>query len=114
MIRCYQQVKRIAFEPEHITRVTTVSYTHLDVYKRQGINGYTLIFNSHHLALAEHNDFETIESDMGSYTPRVFIVQPMKHRLQEKHTDLGKEISARIEDLRDLIEAFSRGSIKEK
>ncbi|NMB28889.1 MAG: fructose-1,6-bisphosphatase [Clostridiaceae bacterium] len=82
--------------------------------KRTGINGYTLIFNSHHLALAEHHDFETIESDMGSYTPRVFIVQPMQHRLQEKHTDLGKEISARIQELRDLIEAFKRGEIKEK
>ena len=82
--------------------------------RRTGINGYTLIFNSHHLALAEHHDFEKIESDMGSYTPRVFIVQPMKHRLQEKHTDLGKEISARIQELRDLIEAFNRGEIKEK
>ncbi len=82
--------------------------------RKTGINGYTLIFNSHHLALAEHHDFEMIESDMGSYTPNVFIVQPMKHRLQEKHTDFGKEISAKIEELRDLIEAFNLGKIKEK
>jgi len=82
--------------------------------QRTGINGYTLIFNSHHLALAEHHDFEMIESDMGSYTPRVFIVEPMERRLQEKDTDDGKEIAVRIGELRDLIQAFSLGTIKEK
>lgn len=82
--------------------------------KRTGINGYTLIFNSHHLALAEHHDYQTIENDMGSYTPRLHIMEPMPQRLMVHNTDLGKEINAQIEDLRELIEAFHSGAIKEQ
>ena len=73
-----------------------------------------MIFNSHHLALAEHHDYQTIENDMGSYTPRLHIMEPMPQRLMVHNTDLGKEINAQIDDLRELIDAFHDGTIKEQ
>ncbi|MGI6156918.1 MAG: fructose-1,6-bisphosphatase [Saccharofermentanales bacterium] len=82
--------------------------------QKTGINGYTLFFNSHHLALAEHHDFERIESDMGSYTPMINIVEAMPGRLHVKNIDAGRAIDERIEDLRDLIDAFRLGKIKEQ
>ena len=80
---------------------------------RTGIAGYTLIFNSHDLSLAEHHSFDMIENDMASYTPNISIVEEMPHRLQVKDTDEGKEIMERIKDIKQLIEAYRTGVIKE-
>ncbi|MGI6545758.1 MAG: fructose-1,6-bisphosphatase [Fastidiosipilaceae bacterium] len=80
---------------------------------RTGIAGYTLIFNSHDLSLAEHHSFDMIENDMASYTPNISIVEEMPHRLQVKDTDEGKEIMELIKDLKQLIEAYRTGVIKE-
>lgn len=81
---------------------------------KTGINGYTLIFNSHHLALAEHRNFEQIENDMGAYTPNLQVVHVMPHRLTIAETDKGKRLQQRIEDLAELLDAYEKGTIKEK
>jgi fructose-1,6-bisphosphatase-3 len=81
---------------------------------KTGIAGYTLIFNSHHLALAEHHSFDQIENDMGSYTPKIQVVDVMPHRLRTEDTDAGDEIREKIVDLTALIEAYQKGVIKEK
>ncbi len=81
---------------------------------KTGIAGYTLIFNSHHLALAEHHSFNQIESDMGSYTPRIRVVDVMPHRLCKRETDQGAEYMAEIQDLEALVEAYRSGVIKEQ
>lgn len=81
---------------------------------KTGIAGYTLIFNSHELALAEHHSFDKIENDMASYTPNIHIIEKMPRRLQVKDTDEGKEIADLIQDLKNLIEAYRRGVIKER
>jgi fructose-1,6-bisphosphatase-3 len=81
---------------------------------KTGIAGYTLIFNSHHLALAEHKNFEGITSEMGSYTPKIMIIELMPERLMVKDTDLGKQNDEKIADLKNLLAAFRKGTIKER
>lgn len=81
---------------------------------KTGINGYTLIFNSHHLALAEHTNFSQIENDMGAYTPNIQVVEVMPHRLTIEDTDKGKQLRTRAEDLAKLLEAYEKGILKER
>ena len=61
--------------------------------ERTGIAGYTLIFNSHHLALAEHKPFDPERER----TPKVYIVEKMQKRITVADTDEGKELAGRIE-----------------
>lgn len=78
--------------------------------KRTGIAGYTLIYNSRHLALAEHKPFDPNKES----TPKVAIVEKMKNRVMVSDTDKGQELKERIEDLKELVAAFRRGDIKER
>ena len=78
--------------------------------KYTGIADYTLIYNSHHLALAEHKPFNPEQEN----TPRVAIVEKMKNRIMVSDTDKGKELMAQIEDLKELSAAYRRGDIKEQ
>lgn len=75
-----------------------------------GIAGYTLIYNSHHLALAEHMPFDPKTES----TPRVSVVEKMKRRIMVVDTDKGKELKAQIADLKELVAAYREGSIKER
>ena len=75
-----------------------------------GIAGYTLIFNSRHLALAEHKPFDPKKES----TPRVSIVEKMRKRIMVADTDDGKELARRIEDLKELVAAYRKGALKEK
>ena len=75
-----------------------------------GIAGYTLIYNSINLALAEHKPFDPNKES----TPRVSIVEQMKKRVMVGDTDKGKELTAVIKDLKELVAAYRRGEIKEK
>ena len=75
-----------------------------------GIAGYTLIYDSHSLSLAEHKPFVPGESEQ---TPKVQIVEKMDRRVNIADTDKGQEISDKIEDLRKLLDAYRNGVIKE-
>ena len=77
--------------------------------KQTGIAGYTLISNSHHLALAEHKPFDPEQES----TPRVTIVEKMKKRIMVADTDKGVELKACIADLKELVAAYRSGDIKE-
>lgn len=77
---------------------------------RTGIAGYTLIFNSTHLALAEHKPFDPNKES----TPRVSIVEKMQKRIMVADTDMGKELAKRIDDLKELVSAYREGVLKEK
>ena len=78
--------------------------------ERTGIAGYTLIFNSHHLALAEHKPFDPERER----TPKVYIVEKMQKRITVADTDEGKELAGRIEDLKELLKAYRSGLLKER
>ncbi len=79
-------------------------------HKRTGIAGYTLIYTSHHLALAEHKPFDPSKEN----TPKVFIVEKMKSRVMVASTDKGALLQEQIDDLKQLLAAYRRGDIKER
>lgn len=80
---------------------------------KTGIAGYTLMFNSHHLALAEHSNYEVMESVHGAYTPKLHITEKFPNRILIRDTDEGKEMEEKIKDLTCLFEAYKQGVIKE-
>jgi fructose-1,6-bisphosphatase-3 len=77
---------------------------------KTGIAGYTLIYNSHHLALAEHKPFDPTRES----TPTVHIVEKTKKRIMVADTDKGAELAVQIRDLKELIAAYRKGSLKER
>ena len=76
---------------------------------KTGIAGYTLIYNSNHLALAEHKPFHRDQES----TPKVYIPEKMANRIRVADTDLGKELAGRIDDLKELVAAYRAGVLKE-
>ena len=77
---------------------------------KTGIAGYTLIYNSNHLALAEHKPFDPEKES----TPKVSVVENMKRRMMVADTDKGTELAERIEDLKELVAVYREGVIKER
>ena len=75
-----------------------------------GIAGYTLIYNSHHLALAEHMPYDPRKEN----TPKVSVVEKMTSRVMVADTDKGQELKEQIEDLKELVTAYRKGTIKER
>ena len=75
-----------------------------------GIAGYTLIYNSHHLALAEHMPFDPKKDS----TPKVSVVEKLKVRIMVADTDKGRELKEQIADLKELVAAYREGVIKER
>ena len=78
--------------------------------KQTGIAGYTLIFNSRHLALAAHMPYEPGKED----TPQIQIVEQMQKRVMVRDTDTGKELQRQIDDLRELMGAYIKGILRER
>lgn len=79
-------------------------------HEQTGIAGYTLIYNSHHLALAAHKPFIKGAEN----TPEIQITENSKRRLLVRDTDIGKGLQRQIDDLKDLLKAFESGAIREK
>lgn len=79
--------------------------------KSTGIAGYTLISDSVHLTIATHKPYEKGKMN----TPETQEVEniAVNGRLRIKDTDRGKEIMAKISDLKELLDAFRSGLIKE-
>lgn len=75
-----------------------------------GIAGYTLIYDSHGLSLAEHKPF--VPGSPGQ-TPEIHVVERLQSRANISDTDNGKALQEMIDDLRMLLEAYRNGSIKE-
>ena len=79
-------------------------------HAKTGIAGYSLIYNSHHLAIAEHNQFEKY----GRNTPSVVTVEAFPSRVLVKDTDVGARLCKERDDLQQLIRAYDAGLIKQK
>lgn len=79
--------------------------------KSTGIAGYTLISDSVHLTIATHMPYRKGEFN----TPETEEVENIAKngRLRIKDTDRGKEILERISDLKELLNAYREGKIKE-
>ncbi|MGN0690939.1 MAG: fructose-1,6-bisphosphatase [Oscillospiraceae bacterium] len=77
---------------------------------KTGIAGYTLIYDSHCLNLAQHPPFS---EDYRRNAPTVTVVEKCPKRMNISDTDLGKEIREKISDLKNLLEAYRSGEILE-
>ena len=81
-----------------------------------GIAGYTLIYNSHCFRIVAHQPFAGRERairenfDISSSTD---VFERLEHRQLIQETDRGREIRARIEDLRLLLSAYRDGAVLE-
>lgn len=83
--------------------------------KQTGIAGYTFIFNSRFMALAEHKPYCPLQDDGSQvfHSPRMMEVEKMEKRLLIEDTDQGEDLRGRIKDIEDLLLAFKEGYIKE-
>ncbi|MDD7739864.1 MAG: fructose-1,6-bisphosphatase [Fusicatenibacter sp.] len=86
-------------------------------HKETGIAGYTLIYNSYGLTLTAHEPFESTEKAIHEETD--IVSRQVAVRLSQKRqlvgdTDNGRRIRQRITELKELIEAYRTGEIKER
>ena len=82
-----------------------------------GIAGYTLIFNSWGMSLISHEPFSSTEDSILNCTDIVStrdIVEFNRKRILIRDTDVGLEMSRKIEDLRKLLAAYRDGTISEE
>ena len=84
--------------------------------KQTGIAGYTFIFNSRFMALAEHKPYSPLAEDgtQEFHSPVMNTVETMPERLLIIDTDQGTKLVEKVDDLKDLVEAFKNGEIKEQ
>lgn len=85
--------------------------------KKTGIAGYTLIFNSHGMQLVAMQPFTSTDEAIIRETDidqNQIMVMNYPRRLRIADTDDGKRIYERIEELKQLLEAYRNGSIKER
>ena len=84
--------------------------------KTTGIAGYTFIFNSHSMALAEHQPYSPIKEDgtQEFHSPKLEVVEKLEKRMLVADTDRGAELKQMTEDLKELVQAYRDGEIKER
>ncbi len=79
-------------------------------HEQTGIAGYTLIYNSNHLAIAAHKPFVKGKEN----TPAIENIEKAKKRILVRDTDIGRSLQRQIDDLKELLKAFESGAIREK
>ncbi len=82
-----------------------------------GIAGYTLIFNSQGIQLVQHEPFESAKAviEKGSDIQSVTVIREfISNRMLVKDTDNGKILVDQVEDLKNLLDAYRLGLIKER
>lgn len=84
--------------------------------KTTGIAGYTLIYNSYGLMLAEHEPFtstnDAILKETDLHSSKVIVEKVDRKKI--KDTDIGLELEEQIENLKRLLQAYKKGIIKIK
>lgn len=82
-----------------------------------GIAGYTLIFNSHGFQLVQHEPFDSAKEavENGTDIHSVTVIKEfISHRMLVKDTDNGKLLAQQVYDLKQLLQAYNEGVIKQK
>ncbi len=85
--------------------------------KVTGIAGYTLIYDSYSLILAEHAPFESRRNAIQEEVDIVSIrsmIERSTDRIKVGDTDSGTHIKSQIQDLNRLLEAYQKGVVKVK
>jgi len=85
--------------------------------KVTGIAGYTLIFDSYNLILAEHAPFKSrrkaIEDEHDIVSTKNMI-EHASNRIRVGDTDIGIDLKKQVKDLNRLLEAYRTGVVKIK
>lgn len=81
--------------------------------KTTGMGGYTLIINSHSIALAQHPS-QVAGDDAPFDSPTLQVVERFPKRRTVADTDESAEMTRQIEDLQRLIAAYRAGEIREQ
>ena len=80
-----------------------------------GIAGYTLIYNSTSLTLAEHRPFQKATGQATAQTfTKTRIVERMPHRILMGETDIGEEYRVKIDALQELLKLYRSGTIRQQ
>ncbi len=85
--------------------------------EKTGIAGYTLIYNSHGIQLVEHESFESREQAVISGSDinnRTLLQDFSDKRLRIRDTDIGKKLLEQIQDLKQLLQAYRNGTLRQK
>ncbi len=81
-----------------------------------GIAGYTLIFSSRHFRIVSHQPFEgrraavTRNHDIANDS---VIFEKMETRMKVAETDEGRQLQARVDELKALLDAYRTGAVTE-
>lgn len=84
---------------------------------KTGIAGYTLIYNSFGLQLVSHEPFESTEKAIIQETDilsSTIVLEQVFARKRVGDTDIGTELKHQIKDLKELLNAYRKGYIKEQ
>ena len=85
--------------------------------EKTGIAGYTLIYNSHGIQLVEHESFESREQAVISGSDinnRTLLQDFSDKRMRIRDTDIGKKLLEQISDLKQLLQAYRNGTLRQK
>ena len=87
----------------------------INYQKTTGIAGYTFIFNSRFMALSEHKPYEPLKEDgtQRFHRPIIRTVEVLPERMNVRSSDDGRELERQVENLRALVDAYRKGTIKE-
>ncbi len=83
---------------------------------KTGIAGYTLIYNSYGMQLVALKPFTSTEDAVRNETDihgEKIMVMNAPHRLHVSDTDIGRRLKERIDELKELLEAYRSGAINE-
>jgi len=81
-----------------------------------GIAGYTLIYNSRCIRIVAHQPFAGREKairDNWDIASTTTVFERMDKRLKVGETDMGALLQEQIDDLRDLLNAYTSGAVAE-
>ncbi|MBQ3030341.1 MAG: fructose-1,6-bisphosphatase [Agathobacter sp.] len=84
---------------------------------KTGIAGYTLTYNSYGLTLSAHEPFvsadEAVRKEM-DIVSKFEVIEYSDSRVLVGDTDYGKKMQRRIGDLKELIQLYQSGELKER
>ena len=86
-------------------------------HSKTGIAGYTMVYSSHGMALKVHQPFADIKkaitenADIASATD---FFEPVTTRVMVQESDEGTKISGQISDLKQLLQMYRYGAIRER
>ncbi|MBR7011768.1 MAG: fructose-1,6-bisphosphatase [Muribaculaceae bacterium] len=82
-----------------------------------GIAGYTLVYHSRGFELVQHGPFSSKEEAVNQgqdIKSTRSLVELTNHRMHVKDTDIGIELQSQIDDLKELLDAYRSGDLKER